>query len=172
MKNKLFTISYYCLAIILIQSCSSTARLSDFPKTAKEYNFDKIANSKKTQEDKSWNKKAGYEYYLQTNSKDDSLIIQAIIGALRSEGFLISFIHDKDGAIVGERGLQANEWKSVAGVYYQKNDEGFEVYVRCKITQDITGGWREDRAKKIGEKICVLLKNCFQSYPVNTAMSQ
>jgi hypothetical protein len=152
MKNKLITIPYFFLAIILIQSCSSTARLTDFPKTAKEHDFDKIANSKKTQEDKSWNKKSGYEYYLATNIKDDTLIRQAAVDALRSEGFLIR--------------------KSVAGVYYQKNDEGFELYVRCKITQDITGGWREDRAQKIGEKICSFLKTCLQSYPINTAMAQ
>ena len=172
MKNNPITISCYFLAIILIQSCSSTARLTDFPKTAKEYDFDKIANSKKTQEDKSWNKKSGYEYYLQTNSKDDSVIIQAIDRAMRSEGFVIRLIDNTNGAVLGERGLQANEWKSVVGVYYQKNDDGFELYVRCKITQDVTGGWREDRAQKIGEKICSFLKTCLQSYPVNTAMAQ
>ena len=172
MKNKLIIISCFLLAIILIQSCASTARLTDFPQSAKEYDFTKIANSKKTEEDKSWNKKTGYEYYLQTNISDNSLIVQAIAGALSSEGFVLKLTDETNGAVLAERGLRGNEWKSVAGVYYQKNDAGYEVYVKCKITQDFTGGWREDRARTIGEKICGLLKNCLQSYPVNTATSQ
>jgi hypothetical protein len=170
MTNKLTTISHLFLILILIQSCLSTARLRNFPQSAEGYDFSKIANSKKTEEDKAWNAKTGFEYYLKTNIADDSLIIQAITGAMRSEGFVLKLIDKANGAILGERGLRANEWKSVAGVYYQKTSEGFEVYVNCKITQDFTGGWREDRARKIGVLICDLLKTCLQSYSVNTAL--
>jgi len=170
MKNKLVAIPCFFIAMILIQSCASTARLTDFPQSAKSYDFNKIANSKKTEEDKSWNKTTGFEYYLKTNITDSSLIVEAIAAALKSEEFVIKFIDDNQGAVLGERGLRANEWKSVAGVYFQKGDEGFEVYVNCKITQDFTGGWREDRARKIGEKICLRLQDCLQSYSVNTRL--
>ncbi|HKR03311.1 MAG TPA: hypothetical protein VJY62_01640 [Bacteroidia bacterium] len=162
---------FLSLAMILIQSCLSTAKLSEFPKSVTGFDFDKIANSKKTDKDHGWNVKTGFEYYLKTNVADDSVIVQAITGAMKSEGFKIEIADEDHGAILGERGMRANEWNSVAGVYYKKANEGYEMYVNCKITQDFTGGWREDRAKKIGDKICELLKNCLQSYSVNTTSS-
>jgi len=157
------------LAMTIIFGCASTARLSDFQKSPKEIDFNKIANSRKTDEDKSWNSKTGFEYYILTGTSGDSIIVQAINNAFKKNGYTIKYSDTDNGAILAERGLQANEWKSVAGVYYQKNGDGFEMYVRCKITQDITGGWREDRAKQIGESICNFIHNCNQSYAVKTS---
>ena len=169
--NNRITLSLLFFAI-LFQGCLSTASLTDFPQSSKSYDFNKIADSEKTEKDKGWNSKTGFEYYMKTNVADDSIITQAITGAMKSEGFQIKFIDKNNGAILGKRGMRANEWNSVAGVYYAKFNEGYEIYVNCKITQDITGGWLEDRAKKIGDKICELLKNCMQSYSVNTAPSK
>lgn len=58
------------------------------------------------------------------------------------------------------------------GVYYQKSDPGFEVYLYCKITQDITGGLRADRAKAIAKVLCDHLNTCLLAYPVNTKISE
>lgn len=156
------------VGIISLQGCLSTARLSDFPKSSKGYDFNKIAASQKTDKDKGWNSKTGFEFYLKTNTADSSAIRQAITDALTGEGFQIKFIDENNGTILSERGLRGNEWNSVAGVYYVKAGDGYEMYINCKITQDITGGIRDDRVMRIGSKICELLKNCQQSYPVTT----
>lgn len=48
--------------------------------------------------------------------------------------------------------MHANEWNSITGVYYKVdlNKQKLQVYINTKITQDITGGWSENRAKKVG----------------------
>lgn len=172
MINKRTYLLLLIVLTILTQGCLSTAHLSDFSKTASSIDFNKIANSKNNTTDKSWNSKTGFEYYIKTSSVDDSLVIQAIKGAIMSEGFTIKFLDKKTNTILAERGMRANEWNSVVGTYYKKVNDGFEVYVNCKITQDFTGGWREDRARKIGDIICGMLKNCSQAYSVNTSPSK
>ena len=166
--NKRTTLLVITAAIVLIQSCLSTALLTDFPQSSKAFDFTKISNSKKSEKDNDRKSKTGSEYYLKTNISDDSLIINSIIGAMKSEGFTVKFNDKNNGAIVGDRGTRANEWNSVSGVYFQKNLDGYEIYITCKITQDFTGGWRDKSAIKIGEKICELLKNCIVSYSVKT----
>ena len=69
-------------------------------------------------------------------------------------------ISGENGATLAERGMQENECKSVIGVYFKANNSGFDIYVRCTISQDFTGGWRDDRAEKIGKRICLKLGNC------------
>ncbi len=170
MIDKRITVLLIPLAIILIQSCLSVARLSDFPKTARGYDFNNIVAAKNVSTDKGWNKKTGLEYYIKTNVTVDSLIIRAITGAIESGGFTIEFLDKNTYAIIGKRGLRANEWKSVIGVYYKINNDVCEMYVKCKITQDFTGGWRTDRAKKVGEIICRLPKSCDQSYTVDPSL--
>jgi hypothetical protein len=170
--NKNIKATVIILTAILVQGCLSTARLSDFSQTAKGYDFNIIAAAKKTSTDKGWNSKTGFEYYIKANVTEDSLIIKAITGAMMSEGFSIKLLDITNCAILGERGLKANEWNSVAGVYYQKNNDFCEMYINCKITQDFTGGWREDRASKIGDIICRFLKSCEQSYSVNTSLQK
>ena len=160
------------LITVFLQSCLSTAHLSDFSQTARGFDFAKIAAAKNTSPDKSWNSKTGFEYYIKANVSEDSVIIKAITGAMMSEGFSIKLLDKTNCAILGERGLRANEWNSVAGVYYRKNENSYEMYINCKITQDFTGGLREDRAKKIGDIICGLLKSCEQSYSVNTSVQK
>jgi len=174
--------------MFLIQSCLSTASVSDFPKTSKTYDFNKIANSAINNGDKSYDSKTGFEYYLKTNITNDSIIISSIKAAFGTEKFSIEFIDTINGAIIGKRGIKTtgNEWNCISAVYFKKIPEGFDMYIKFKITQDLTGGWkrsysegqtfyqfsggREDGAKQIGEIICKLLKNCLQSYTVSTMM--
>lgn len=35
----------------------------------------------------------------------------------------------------------------------QNAQNKIQVYLKTKITQDITGGWRENRAMKVGQRI-------------------
>jgi len=154
------------ISTILIQSCVSVAKLSDFPRTTDGLDFDKISTLKKLESDKSWNVKTGYEYYINSVVTNDSLIINAIRESLYESGYAIKNYNANFSVVIGERGLRANEWKSIAGIYYQINNEMSQIYIKCKITQDFTGGWSENRAEKIGKILCKKL-NCMESYPVN-----
>lgn len=49
--------------------------------------------------------------------------------------------------------MMTNEWSSITAVYYKIQADKIQVYLNTKITQDITGGWRENRASKIGRLI-------------------
>ena len=169
MKSKCLLLVIIIVGILTIQSCISTAQLSDFSKTSKSYNFSNISNSRKSANEKSYNFKTGFEYYIRTaNNVDSASIVSSIVGCLQNNGYSIKVMDTKNGAIIGKRGLRANEWNSIIGVYYQTGEEGYQIYIKNKITQDFTGGWREDRAKKIGETICCKLNNCKESYTVDT----
>jgi hypothetical protein len=169
MENSLrIKILFFLVIVTFLQGCQSVARLSDFSPSAKIYDFDKIAASKLDGK----RSKTESEFYIKMNLVTDSLISNSIIEALTSEGFDVKEIKLDNRAVLAERRMRANEWNSVAGIYYQKKLDGFEIYIRCKVTQDITGGWPEDRAKKIGTRICLLLNNCVQSYSVLTSIGQ
>jgi hypothetical protein len=168
-KTSQINIAVLTLLMFLIQSCLSTARLSDYPRSSEGYDFNKIANSKRTDKDKGWNSKTGFEYYLKTETVHDTTLIRAIIQSLREENYVIKHIDVEKGTILAKRGLEANEWKSVIAVYFQKNNAEIDLYVNCKISQDITGGWADNRAEKVGKGICLRLGSCKQSYPVRTS---
>ena len=46
-----------------------------------------------------------------------------------------------------------NEWSSITAVFYKIQKSKIQVYLKTKISQDITGGWRENRAMKVGQLI-------------------
>jgi len=48
--------------------------------------------------------------------------------------------------------MRANEWNSFAAIYYQADEQAgkTKIFILVKITQDATGGRRENRAQKIG----------------------
>jgi hypothetical protein len=168
MKKRFLYTVFFTGLIFLFQSCLSTAKLSEYPKDAQTYDFSKIASSKKTDVDKKRNSKTNFEYYLKLEALADSSLIHAIVESLQEERYLIRYVDSQKGTILAERGLQANEWKSVMGVYFQRNDAEVEIYLRCKISQDITGGPKDDRSEKVAKRICGKLGECKQSYSVKT----
>ena len=161
-KNSIFLLF---ITFVLMQSCVSVAKLSDFSRTAEGLDFDKVSTLKKSENDKSWNQKTGYEYYIKSEITDESLIVSAIREALYESGYDIKVYNGNSHTMIGERGLRANEWNSIIGVYYQISNEMTQIYIKCKITQDFTGGWKEDRAEKVGKVVCEKL-GCMESYPV------
>lgn len=151
---------------ILVQSCVSTASLSNYPLSPQSIDFEKIARSEKKEIDPKWNKKTGFEYYLTAQPVSNEELTGIITRVLKDEQYKIKYTDN--GVLLAERGLRANEWKSVTGIYFRNADSLLQVYVRSHITQDVTGGWREDRAEIIGKRICTLLGGCRQSYPVKS----
>ena len=62
--------------------------------------------------------------------------------------------------VIAQRSITMAEWSSVAGAYYQASGNGFQVYLKNAITQDITGSWRENRAKVIADTLCTEVMAC------------
>jgi len=54
--------------------------------------------------------------------------------------------------ILGYRGLRADEWKSLVGIYYiaDRQLNNTQILIQVRITQDITGGWNNNRAQEVG----------------------
>jgi hypothetical protein len=137
----------------LLTSCfTSVARYSDFPKTADNLDFESIAsvNANRTP---LWTKHAVNEYYIEFPAKPDSVLIKAIEKAMQKEGYRVFIADFSVNKVVGERGLRANEWSTLAAAYFKNTKDKSQVYLRCQIKQDATGGWRENRAKKIANTL-------------------
>ena len=140
--------------------CVSVARVSDFSKTADGLNFEELAQRSYDRKDGIWNERTGFEYFLEVEKVHEDDLISGVTRALAHLGYAIQYSDKEHRTIIGERGLQANEWSSVAGVYYRPTTERFQIYIRNKITQDFTGGWRDNRAQKIAQAICGQLGAC------------
>jgi hypothetical protein len=80
------------------------------------------------------------------------LVFDSALEALKQEGFTIALADYDKRCVKGEKGLRANEWAMVSGVYLRQASDQ-KVKVVCIITQDITGGWREAYAENIANRI-------------------
>jgi len=163
-KFRFCTSMFFVLFIMLttLYSCLSVAKISDFPKASTEINFEKYSIEYQDKKDPFWTSNTSNVYYFERKKvmakKDLTDIIQY---ALKKKGYRIYPMSIDDGNVFGKRGLYANEWKSITGVYYKidLSNEKVQIYINTKITQDFTGGWRENRAKKVG----VIIENMMDS---------
>jgi hypothetical protein len=163
--------STYIAAIALsalIVSCTSVAKISDLPTNSEKIDFSKIALMKKTKKDKAWNSKKEYEYYICTPVNSPEKVMASVLKGLQLEEYAVNKQSLQNGVVLAERGLRANEWNSVAGIYFIVAEKETHIYICCKITQDITGGWRNDRAKEIGDAICTQLNGFKSAYAVKS----
>ena len=151
MKN---LIAILFTSIILI-GCLSTAKLSNFSQTSSTIDFDKLSKEFKLTKTPFWTSKTSNEYYFEKEIDIDEIkLIETIKYSLRSYNYSIKVSNIENKCVIGKRGMMANEWSSITAVYYkiQKTNK-IQVYLNTKITQDITGGWRENRALKVGQLI-------------------
>jgi hypothetical protein len=147
-----------CLGILT--GCSGVARMSDFPRTSEILDFDKLAQANYDSKNAIWNEQTKYEYFVEVERADEDELFTSIIYALTGSGYSISYANKQDRVVIGERGLRLNEWKSITGVYFKGREELFQVFFKNAITQDITGGWRENRAKEVATVFCTSLTKC------------
>jgi len=163
MKRQIRTICnrwQWLFLLVLITGCVSTARVSDFSKTADGLDFERLSERDYDRKDAIWNQKTGYEYFIKLERLTEDELVGGITRALKKLGYDIRYSDKQGRTIIGERGLRANEWSSVVGVYYRQTGESYYVYIRNVITQDVTGGWRDNRAQKVAQAICADLKTC------------
>jgi hypothetical protein len=160
----MFLISrFHALALALglgaLSGCVSMASVQDFPRSATEIRFDEIAKQGLRQ-DGAWNLETQYEYYFEV----DAALIDQLHGAIESAMTRLDYrVVRSDKAqrvVLGERSITMAEWNSVTGVYYSVKGDVVQVYVKNAITQDITGGWRDNRAKALSDKLCTEMLRC------------
>ena len=148
------------LALALVSGCVSEARLSDFQKTSNGIDFDALAKRDYDSKSAVWTEKGGYEYYIEAQNVSENDLVNGIIEALKELHYVIKSSNTGDDTIIARRGFEVNEWASVAGIYYHSKGDRYQIYIQNKITQDFTGGWRDNRAKKIANAICAKLNGC------------
>lgn len=142
-----------CLAIHA--GCVGVARISDFPKSAAVIDFENLRSERNSPASRGpWTFDVDSEQLVQVVGQSEDRVFAAIEDALRKSGYHIAISNRSAQAIIGERGLRANEWSSVVAVYYRARGSSFDIYVANKITQDITGGWPENRAEQVAHVLC------------------
>ncbi len=146
--------------LFLCASCAGIAKISDFSRTAETFDFDKLAQQNYESKDAIWNQQTEYEYFIEIERIPEDELFKQIIDALVKSGYDISYENKQNRTIIGERGLRFNEWNSITGVYYKHHEDFYQVFIKNAITQDITGGWRENRAKKVAMVLCASLSKC------------
>jgi hypothetical protein len=141
------------ISILFLQGCLSIARISDFPTTSSYIDFDKYSREKSEKKEPFWTLKTSNEFYLESPKViDEDDMINLISQALKNNGYRISIADKNNQYVIGKRGLRGNEWNTRTGVYYKidtvKNKT--QIYINSRITQDITGSLKDNRAKKVG----------------------
>jgi len=156
--SRLLFLMLICLCIFT--GCAGIARISEFPQTSETIDFDKLAQANYESKDAFWNLQTEYEYFVEVEKTEEDELYKAITDALVNSGYVVSYSNKQNRVIIGERGFRLNEWKSITGVYYRGRDGLFQVFFRNAITQDITGGWRQNRARKVAALLCKSLSKC------------
>ena len=144
------------IAAVLLGACTSVANLKDLPPSSAEIDFDDVSIRSNDDDDTSWNTKGSADYLALVESESTEQLIALIGEALQDNGYTLLKTDRSNGVVFAERGMRVNEYESVAGVYFETASGAFAVYARVDITQGITGGWKENRARQILDRLCEL----------------
>ena len=144
------------LVAVLLGACASVANLKDFRASSADIDFDDVSARKNSIDDASNNNESSADYLTVVESESTEQLIALIAEALQGSGYTPVKTDRSNGVVFAERGLRANEYGSVAGVYLEAASGAFAVYARVDTTQGVTGGWKENRAKHILDRLCVL----------------
>lgn len=147
----------FLFGLIFLAGCTTTKN-NYFPTASSQINFDSIytVNNNKSA---LWTNETTSEFYVEVPKTSDSLFFNAIGRSFIQNGYKKVTLDIKNRVFTGQRGIRPNEWATLTRVYYQINEMNIQVYVRSEISQDGTGGWRENRAKKVAIPISDYLKN-------------
>lgn len=154
--------------VLFLQGCIGSALISDFPTSATAYNFDTLSSLPQVEDAESSRVKTIYEYYIESEVLEDSMLVETVTGAMKLYGYHVKVVNLNENAIVAQKGLKASEWNSVVGVYFKTTDAFSAMYIKVHITQDFTGGPARDRAMELGKLICRTLQTCTKSYAIKT----
>lgn len=155
---KLYTITI--LIAVLVTGCISRAKLSAFDQSANTIDFEKLSKEFKQTTTPFLTYKTTNEYYFEiAKNIEETKIIEVIKMSLSKYKYKLAFSNVENKCIIGKRGIKANEWKSITAVYYKTSIDKIQIYLNTKISQDFTGGIRQNRAMEVGKLIEQILKN-------------
>ena len=143
------------IAAVLLGACTCVANLKDLPASSAEIDFDDVAAGSNNSDDSS-SSKASADYLAVVEAESTTQLIAWLEEALQDNGYTLIKTDRSNGVVFAERGLRANEYASVADVYFEILADAFAVYARVDIAQGITGGWKDNRAKQILDRLCEL----------------
>ncbi|WP_148300753.1 hypothetical protein [Shewanella marina] len=152
--------SVVILVVLFLVGCATTASISNLPISADQVDFNTLASRDLDPNLPIWNLKGMSEYITYTSKIEEEKLYDFLKQANQKQGFKNIYENFETRSIRGSRGMRMNEWNSVSGIYYRELDDRFQIYVRVDITQDITGGWKENRAEKIIKSLCNISKIC------------
>ncbi len=144
------------LTAVLLGACASVATLKDYPASSAEIDFDDVSARINSTDDASGNSEDSADYLAVVESESAERLIALITEALQDNEYTLVKSDRSEGVAFAERGLRANEYGSVAGVYLEAASGAFAVYARVDITQGLTGGWNENRAEQILDRLSEL----------------
>lgn len=122
------------------------------PTSSGQIDFESLQNVN-NQKQALWNNETISEYYLKLPVVNDSILDAAVYTSFKFNGYKNVLFNSEGNYYMAKRGIRMNEWGTVTNVYLRSKDEYLELYIRSEISQDNTGGWRENRAKKVALKI-------------------
>ncbi len=160
MKKKSIKVALLNLGIsVMLSSCITTARISNFSDSASAINFEQYATEYKSTATPYWMSQKENEYYFEVNKLISKEKITNLIElSLLHFNYSIKKKNVDSNCYVGKKGMGLNEWRILTGIYFKQENDITKVYIQSKITQDITGGIRENRALKIGQYLEAQLK--------------
>lgn len=150
MKRALVYLSF--IGFTTFCGCLSVAKIDQFPKSSAGINFERYATEFQENKDPFWTFNTSNEYYFERDTViSEQELIDVIQYALRNKEYSINSTSAENDNVNGKRGMYANEWKTITGVYYRIDltKHKLQIYTKTQITQDITGGWRKNRAKEV-----------------------
>lgn len=135
-------ITIFCLG------CVTSSKVGYLPKSSSEINFDQISavNDNKS---KLWTNETLSEFYIEIPVTDESSLFEGINQSFLKNGYKKGRLDVANQTFSAERGIRANEWATFTRVFYKINSTNTQLYVQSEIAQDGTGGWRDNRAKKV-----------------------
>lgn len=143
------------VASLLFISCLHSVNLEMFPKTKQEVDYKAI---KSRQFERNSNLRFGstQEYYFKSSFQRSEVELLKIIDlVMTEERFKLKVSDINEDYLIYEKGLSAEAWNSMIGVYYDINPSSstVEMYLVYKMTQDVTGSLAFNYAEIIGQKI-------------------
>lgn len=146
----------FIFILTTLQACLSVAKFTDFPSQLNEIDFLQKSIEYREKDEAFWTGNTSNEYFIDTKSTIlEAELVEIIRFALTQNNYSIFSVDLTLNKILANRGMVANEWNSKTAVYYNINETKgiIQIYINTKITQDVTGGWSENRAKKVGDII-------------------
>ena len=148
------------MVVFLCTGCLHKVSLEMFPTTKAAIDYKKI---NATQVDRNANLKFGAKQefcFLNEYKSTEEELIKIIRNVVESDGFKPKHFSYQEDVLIFEKGLSAEAWKSMMGVYYdiREDKNEVEIYVLYQMTQDITGSFEFNYSEVIGQRIQLSLR--------------